>query len=67
MFMNQYIKWVLPVAVLALAACGPKVDKRGYVSDAAWKEHVAVGTTTKDQILSTFGSPSALSSFGGER
>lgn len=49
-----------------LSACSPKVDSRGYVSEVKWKEQVIPGKTTKDQIISQFGSPSSKSSFGDE-
>jgi outer membrane protein assembly factor BamE (lipoprotein component of BamABCDE complex) len=53
-------------ALLALAACGPKIDNRGYVSNLAFQEQVKPGQTTKDEVLANFGSPSAQSSFGEE-
>lgn len=52
--------------LLALAACAPKADNHGYVTAEDWKEKVTAGQTTKDQILSTFGSPSAQNNFGSE-
>lgn len=66
MHIKQHSKYLLLVAVLLLAACDPKVDTRGYVSNVAWKDHVTIGKTTKDEIFSTFGSPSSQSSFGDE-
>ncbi len=50
----------------ALAACSPKIDTRGYVSYADFKEHVKIGQTGKDELLDAFGSPSSQSSFGDE-
>lgn len=66
MHKKQYTKRLLLLTLLALSACDPKVDNRGYVSNAVWKDQIAPGTTTKDQVLATFGSPSAQSTFGEE-
>ena len=63
---NQYIKSFFLLAALALSACDPKIDNRGYVKNAEWKEHVIIGQTTKDQVFAEFGSPSSQSSFGDE-
>ncbi len=54
------------VCVCALAACSPKVDTHGYVSDAEWKDNVSPGKTTKQDVLEHFGSPSSVASFGEE-
>ena len=51
---------------LALAACSPKVDNRGFVTDQDWKQEISVGKTTKDDVIARFGSPSSRSSFGQE-
>ncbi len=60
-------KQLIVVAVaLALAACSPKVDTRGYVRQDEWKGQVTPGTSTKDDVLARFGSPSSRSSFGSE-
>ncbi|MDX2113052.1 MAG: outer membrane protein assembly factor BamE [Alphaproteobacteria bacterium] len=56
---------ILP-ALLVFCACSPRVDTRGHVSTASWKESVITGSTTRDDILANFGSPSATSSFGDE-
>ena len=66
-FMNkkQYLIFSLP-AILLLSACEPKIDNRGYVNTEAWQEGIMVGSTTKDEILARFGSPSVQSSFGDE-
>lgn len=53
-------------ALLAVSACEPKVENRGYVRNAVWKDQIAIGQTTKDQVLSIFGSPSSQSTFGDE-
>jgi outer membrane protein assembly factor BamE (lipoprotein component of BamABCDE complex) len=52
--------------LLGAIACSPKVDNRGYVSDADWKDQITVGTSTMDDVLVKFGSPSSRSSFGSE-
>jgi outer membrane protein assembly factor BamE (lipoprotein component of BamABCDE complex) len=51
---------------LSLAACSPKLDTRGYVAQADWKNIISVGKTSKDEVLANFGSPSSQSSFGDE-
>lgn len=51
---------------LLLLACAPKVDQHGYVKAGDWKEQVAIGRTSKDEVLAAFGSPSAQNSFGAE-
>jgi len=66
MYKYQYIKLLLPLGLLSLSACSAKVDNRGYVSDAQWKENITIGTTTKDQVFDVFGSPSSQSTFGEE-
>lgn len=60
---NQVVMLVLAGM---LAACSPKVDSRGYVSNTEWKNVITIGVTTKDQVLESFGSPSAQSDFGDE-
>lgn len=49
-----------------LSACEPMVDRRGHVSEASIKDWVVVGSTTKDEVLREFGSPSTVSNFGDE-
>jgi len=63
---NQYIRNLLLVACLGVAACSPKVDTRGYTNDDNWKQEVLVGKSTKDQVMANLGSPSTRSSFGEE-
>lgn len=53
-------------AALFVGACSPKVESRGYVNQVSWKDSVKVGQTNKQQVLDTFGSPSAQSTFGPE-
>jgi outer membrane protein assembly factor BamE (lipoprotein component of BamABCDE complex) len=65
MFMKQKHTLIL-TALFLLAACSPKVDTRGHVANADWKQTITTGSTSKDQILANFGSPSATSSFGEE-
>lgn len=57
----QYI-----ILLLALAACEPKVDVRGYQASDDWKKGLLVGQTTKEQVEAQLGSPSARSTFGAE-
>lgn len=51
---------------LPAAACAPKVDNRGYVSEVDWGREIIPGKTTKDEVLAQHGSPSSQSSFGEE-
>jgi outer membrane protein assembly factor BamE (lipoprotein component of BamABCDE complex) len=62
----QSVKMSLTVIALGLASCSPKVENRGYVKQANWKDTVKVGQTTKQEVLDQLGSPSAKSSFGPE-
>src|SRR5262245_7319807 len=70
MIKNQLIRPLLVViaatALLALPACGPKVDNGGYVHDGAIKELVTVGQSTREDVKTKLGSPSSQSSFGDE-
>lgn len=59
-------KLLFPLAALALSACSPNVETRGYLTDPEWKEKIVAGETTRDQVMEVLGSPSARSSFGPE-
>lgn len=59
-------RFQLVIVILAVAACSPKVDVRGYVADGDIKDKIAIGRTTKDEVLAALGSPSAQSTFGDE-
>ncbi len=62
----QPVKLLLCLVFLALAACSPKVDNRGYMKDGDVKDKIIVGKSTKDEVIVELGSPSAKSSFGAE-
>ncbi len=62
----QLVKVSLVASAALLCSCSPKVENRGYVKQAAWKDTVKVGQTTKQEVLDQFGSPSAKSTFGPE-
>lgn len=62
----QLVKLGSVVLILLTTACSPKVENRGYVKQASWKDAIKVGQTNKQEMLDTFGSPSAQSSFGAE-
>lgn len=63
----MHIKQLITIILVAiLAACTPKIDNRGYISEVNWKAQVIPGKTTKDEVMSQFGSPSSQSSFGEE-
>ncbi len=60
------IKLTAITFVLLACACSPKIENRGYVKPANWKDSIIVGQTSKQEILDKFGSPSSQSSFGEE-
>lgn len=62
----QPVKIILLALAFACAACSPKVDSKGYVRSANWKDAIVIGQTTKQEVLDTFGSPSVQSTFGQE-
>jgi len=62
----QPVKFVLCAGLLAIAACSPKVENHGYMKQGDIKEKLVIGQTTKDEVLTALGSPSAQSSFGEE-
>ena len=62
----QSVRLVFIAALLLMAACSPKVENRGYVKQASWKDTITIGKTNKQEMLDNFGSPSAQSSFGPE-
>lgn len=63
MYKKQFVMIFL---VGLLAACSPKVDNRGYVTDINWKQGITPGQTHKDEVRALFGSPSSQSTFGNE-
>lgn len=62
----QLVKLSFVGLALLVTACSPKIENRGYVKQASWKDAVIVGQTNKQEMLEKFGSPSAQSSFGDE-
>ncbi len=48
-----------------LVACAPTVSQRGYVPNEDLIADIRVGIDNKDSVLSTFGSPSTVSSVDG--
>jgi outer membrane protein assembly factor BamE (lipoprotein component of BamABCDE complex) len=71
---NQHLTIVFAVRAMVVAAgvllttsaCVPKVETNGYVKNQDISSLVTVGKTTKDEVQSTLGSPSAQSSFGAD-
>ena len=57
---------LLIISLLALAACAPKVDEKGYIKQGDIKEGLVIGQTSKQEVLDKLGSPSAQNSFGDE-
>ncbi len=65
--MRGGMKRLLPLMLLLpLLACSPNVETRGHMLDADWKEHLKAGSTSKEEVLQQFGSPSTTSTFGEE-
>lgn len=52
--------------LLLTTGCITKTNTGGYVNDIDFKEEVAIGMTTRDQVAERLGSPSAQSTFGPE-
>ncbi|MEX2649524.1 MAG: outer membrane protein assembly factor BamE [Alphaproteobacteria bacterium] len=58
---------VLALAVVvAASACAPTVRTRGHVIDEAAVSGFEAGTTTRDDVLASLGSPSSVNTFGDE-
>jgi len=53
-------------AVVALAACEPRVDHRGVTLDPEMLSEVRPGMSSQDDVLYLLGTPSAVSSFQGD-
>ncbi len=49
----------------ALTACSPTVSQRGYVPNEDLLEEIRVGIDNKDSVLTSFGSPSTVSTIEG--
>ena len=62
----QTVKVTVIIAALLAGGCSPKVESRGYVKQANWKDAIVIGQTNKQEVLEKFGSPSTQSSFGTE-
>jgi outer membrane protein assembly factor BamE (lipoprotein component of BamABCDE complex) len=52
----------LAVAVL-IAACSPIIDSRGNLPDAEDLEKIRVGVSSRDEVATVLGSPSAVATF----
>jgi outer membrane protein assembly factor BamE (lipoprotein component of BamABCDE complex) len=48
---------------LALSACAPIMDRRGFLPDEGQTTEVAVGADTKSSVLSRLGNPSTIGVF----
>jgi outer membrane protein assembly factor BamE (lipoprotein component of BamABCDE complex) len=61
-------KYHILLTLLALTACDPIVDNKGYVkqNEASMKDKLVIGQTSKQEVMDQFGSPSSVSSFGPE-
>lgn len=49
-----------------MAGCSPIVDARGHVEDEPMEKRILPQTTTQDDVLRQYGSPSSISTFGPE-
>lgn len=58
---------LLPVLLLGLVACSPKVDARGHVDAQKQIEQLTIGRSHKQDVMQLLGSPSTISTFGEER
>jgi len=54
---------VLAVAALALMACTPVINQRGYLPDPVAESSIKVGTDTKTTIQQRLGDPSTSATF----
>lgn len=61
------LKLTAGIALVAagLAACSPTISQRGYVPNEDLLAEIRPGIDNKDSVLSTFGSPSTISSVEG--
>jgi outer membrane protein assembly factor BamE (lipoprotein component of BamABCDE complex) len=57
---------LIPLALVCATACSAKIDNRGYVRQEPMKEKIVVGSTSKQEIIDRYGSPSSQSTFGNE-
>ena len=53
--------------VLALAACGARIDTRGYVPDPEDLERIKPGVQGRDEVREILGTPSSVSTFSDDR
>ena len=49
-----------------LFGCGPKIDSSGYIRDLPVKDLVTINKSSREDVRTALGSPSAQSSFGDE-
>jgi outer membrane protein assembly factor BamE (lipoprotein component of BamABCDE complex) len=66
--LNQRLRAFLLLSVtgLALGSCSPKVASIGYVSEGRIREMALIGKSSREDVQTRLGSPSAQSSFGEE-
>lgn len=55
------------VVALALAACQPRIDSRGYVPTGDDLDRVKAGLQGRDEVQEILGSPSSVSTFSDDR
>jgi outer membrane protein assembly factor BamE (lipoprotein component of BamABCDE complex) len=54
-------------ATLAVTACAPQINQRGYVPDPESLALIKPGQQTRDQVLDMLGSPSTIGTFEDSR
>ncbi len=52
---------------LALSACSPRIDQRGYVPDPDDVSRIKPGVQGRDEVREILGTPSSISAFSDER
>jgi outer membrane protein assembly factor BamE (lipoprotein component of BamABCDE complex) len=57
---------VLAMAALALMACTPVINQRGYLPDPMAEASIKVGTDTKTTVQQRLGDPSTEATFSGD-
>lgn len=62
----QLVTLLCALSAVALTACSPKVQNRGYVRDIEIEKQIKAGRDTQEDVRSLLGSPSARSNFGRE-
>lgn len=57
-----YSFWILAL-ILGLSACAPNIASRGNIMDPDKLAEIKVGTSTREQVATTLGTPTVISTF----